>query len=146
MTGAQGGGRRRPAAFGPYLQVAPLALVYAVFLGVPLLTLVVVSFFDYDSVQIIPGFVLTNYQDVLISATTWRTYLSTIRFAFVVWATTLFIAFWIAYYLAFHLRSRVTRMALFLFCTIPFLTSNIIRMISWVPFLGRNGLLNQSLV
>src|SRR6266700_1405742 len=37
-------------------------------------------------------------------------------------------------------------MVLFLVCTIPFLTSNIIRMISWVPFLGRNGILNQSLV
>jgi putative spermidine/putrescine transport system permease protein len=135
-----------PAAFGPYLQVTPLMLVYAVFLVVPLLTLVVVSFFDYDSVQIIPDFVLTNYQDVLFSATTWRTYLSTIRFAFIVWATTLFIGFWIAYYLAFHIRSRVTQMVLFLVCTIPFLTSNIIRMISWVPFLGRNGLLNQSLV
>ena len=28
---------------------------------------------------------------------------------------------------------------LFLVCTVPFLTSNIIRMISWIPFLGRNG-------
>jgi putative spermidine/putrescine transport system permease protein len=35
---------------------------------------------------------------------------------------------------------------LFLVCTVPFLTSNIIRMISWVPFLGRNGLLNSALV
>jgi putative spermidine/putrescine transport system permease protein len=126
--------------------VTPLMLVYAVFLVVPLLTLVVVSFFDYDSVQIIPGFVLTNYQDVLFSATTWRTYASTLRFALIVWTTTLFIGFWIAYYLAFFVHSRITQMVLFLVCTIPFLTSNIIRMISWVPFLGRNGLLNQSLV
>jgi putative spermidine/putrescine transport system permease protein len=29
---------------------------------------------------------------------------------------------------------------------VPFWTSNIIRMISWIPFLGRNGLLNQTLV
>ncbi len=28
----------------------------------------------------------------------------------------------------------------------PFLTSNIIRMISWIPVLGRNGLVNQGLV
>ena len=37
-------------------------------------------------------------------------------------------------------------MALFLICTIPFWTSNIIRMISWVPFLGRNGIANQALM
>jgi len=146
MTRGKGGGLRVPAVLGSYIQVTPLTLVYAVFLVVPLLTLVVVSFFDYDSVQIIPGFVLTNYEDVLFSATTWWTYVSTIRFALIVWAITVFIGFWIAYYLAFHIRSRVTQMVLFLVCTIPFLTSNIIRIISWVPFLGRNGLLNQSLV
>jgi hypothetical protein len=32
---------------------------------------------------------------------------------------------------------------LFIVCTIPFWTSNVIRMISWVPLLGRNGLVNQ---
>ena len=37
-------------------------------------------------------------------------------------------------------------MVLFLVCTVPFLTSNIIRMISWVPFLGRDGLLNTTLL
>jgi putative spermidine/putrescine transport system permease protein len=37
-------------------------------------------------------------------------------------------------------------MILFLVCTVPFLTSNIIRMISWIPFLGRNGLLNSTLM
>jgi putative spermidine/putrescine transport system permease protein len=31
-------------------------------------------------------------------------------------------------------------------CTIPFWTSNVIRMISWIPFLGRNGLANQTLM
>ena len=35
---------------------------------------------------------------------------------------------------------------LFLVCTVPFLTSNIIRMISWIPFLGRNGLINSTLI
>ena len=28
----------------------------------------------------------------------------------------------------------------------PFWTSNIIRMISWIPFLGRNGIFNQALM
>jgi putative spermidine/putrescine transport system permease protein len=35
---------------------------------------------------------------------------------------------------------------LFLVCTIPFWTSNVIRMISWIPFLGRNGLANMTLI
>jgi putative spermidine/putrescine transport system permease protein len=37
-----------------YLQVAPLALVFLLFLIVPIATIVVVSFFDYNTTQIIP--------------------------------------------------------------------------------------------
>jgi putative spermidine/putrescine transport system permease protein len=35
---------------------------------------------------------------------------------------------------------------LFVLCTIPFWTSNVIRMIAWVPLLGRNGFVNDILV
>ena len=130
----------------PYLQAAPLALILGVFLLLPMVVLVVVSFFDYDSVQIIPAFIFGNYRDVLGSMVTWRTYLNTLRFTAIVWAVTLVVGFWVAFYLAFAVRSRVTQLVLFLVCTIPFLTSNIIRMISWVPFLGREGLLNSALL
>ena len=128
-----------------YLQSTPLALVLAVFLLVPIATIVVVSFWDYNEYELIPGFVLTNYVDALGSATTWRTYVATIRFALTVWAFTLGIGFTVAYFLAFHVRSTLWQMLLFQLCAIPFLTSNIIRMISWIPFLGRNGILNQTL-
>jgi ABC-type sugar transport system permease subunit len=33
---------------------------------------------------------------------------------------------------------------LFIVCTVPFWTSNVIRMISWIPLLGRNGLVNHA--
>jgi len=128
------------------LQVAPLAAVLIVFLLLPMVVLVVVSFFDYDSVQIIPAFEFTNYVDVLTSSVTWRTYLNTLRYTVIVWAVTAVLGFTIAYVLAFEIRSRVTQMVLFLVCTVPFLTSNIIRMISWIPFLGREGLLNSILI
>ena len=56
------------------------------------------------------------------------------------------IGFTVAYFLAFYVRTTTMQMVLFLVCTVPFLTSNIIRMISWIPFLGRNGLLNSALI
>src|SRR5882757_1649694 len=130
----------------PFLQAAPLALILIVFLLLPMGVLVVVSFFDYDSVQIIPAFQLTNYTDVLGSAVTWRTYLNTVRYTVIVWAVTTVLGFTVAYVLAFEIRSRTAQMVLFLVCTVPFLTSNIIRMISWIPFLGREGLLNSTLI
>ncbi len=130
----------------PYLQATPLAIVLGLFLAVPILTIVVVSFWDYDFARLYPDFITTNYSDVLGSWVTWKTYLNTIKYAGIVWAITLFIGFWVAYFLAFHIRTTTMQMVLFLVCTVPFLTSNIIRMISWIPVLGRNGLINSALV
>jgi putative spermidine/putrescine transport system permease protein len=129
-----------------YLQVAPLSLVFLLFLVVPIVTIVVVSFFDYNTTQIIPAFLLQNYEELLFSPVTWQTYFQTLQFAVITWVLTLLIGFTIAYYLAFYVRSATWQTVLFLVCTIPFWTSNIIRMISWIPFLGRNGLMNTALL
>jgi len=130
----------------PYLQATPLAVILLAFLVLPIATITMVSFWDYDSIQIFPAFVFTNYEETITSPVTWNTYINTMKYTVIVWGITLFLGFWVAYYLAFHIRSSTMQMLLFLICTIPFLTSNIIRMISWIPFLGRNGLLNQSLM
>ena len=61
----------------------------------------------------------------------------------IVWAITLVLGFTVAYFLVFHVRKPVIAIGLLLLCTVPFWTSNIIRMISWIPFLGRNGVFNQ---
>jgi putative spermidine/putrescine transport system permease protein len=106
----------------------------------------VVSFFDFDRTEIIPTFILDNYTDLFRSEVTLRLYASSIKFALIVWAVTLVLGFNIAYFLVFHVRSLLWQIGLFLVCTVPFLTSNIIRMISWIPFLGRNGLLNSALL
>ncbi len=63
------------------LLASPLALILALFLIVPIGTIVVVSFFDYDSVRMFPAFVWTNYEELLFSPITWKTYLQTLQFA-----------------------------------------------------------------
>ena len=130
----------------PYIQATPLLLILGFFLAIPILLLLVVSFWDYDFAGIYPGILTFNYAETLGSWVTWKTYGNTLKFAALVWAITAFIGFWVAYFLAFHVRSATTQMILFLVCTVPFLTSNIIRMISWIPVLGRNGLINSGLV
>ena len=130
----------------PYLQVAPLTAVLLVFLGIPLLVVVAVSFFDYDDFEVYPAFLLRNYLELFGSRLTYTLYVNTIKYALMVWALTLFIGFTVAYFLVFHVRTFLWQIALFLLCTVPFWTSNIIRMISWIPFLGRNGIFNQSLI
>jgi putative spermidine/putrescine transport system permease protein len=137
----------------PYWQIAPLVLIFAVFFVLPLVLTVVVSFWRYNEYSMSPAFVGANYASVFSGCLaelpglclTFKTYLSTLKFCLLVWAFTLVIGFAVAYFLAFHVRSLTGQMVLFLVCTIPFWTSNVIRMISWVPLLGRNGLVNSFL-
>ena len=130
-----------------YLQALPLAATFLLFFVLPIGLVVAVSFFDYQTYDIlIPDFTFQNYQDVFSSAVTYNTYVITFRFCFIVWLLTLCIGFTIAYFLAFHVRSTTWQIVLFLLCTIPFWTSNVIRMIAWIPLLGRNGLINEGLL
>jgi len=131
---------------GTYLQVAPLALILIIFLGIPLLTVIIVSFFDYSNYQVQPDFILRNYIELFQSKLTYQLYASMLKFGIIVWALTLVIGFTVSYFLVFHVRSLLWKIAFFLVCTVPFWTSNIIRMISWIPVLGREGLVNKSLM
>jgi putative spermidine/putrescine transport system permease protein len=134
------------SSLGPWLLATPLTIILGIFLVIPILMLIVVSFLDYDSVQILWSFVLENYREALTSSVTWGTFLVTIKYAVITWVITLFLGFWLSYFLAFEVRGAAWQMGLFLVCSIPFLTSNIIRTISWIPALGRNGIVNTLLL
>lgn len=129
-----------------YFQVLPLTLILLVFMVVPVALIAVVSFWDYSEFELIPDFVWTNYQELFTSSITLSIYFSTFKFAFLTWLVTLVVGFFVAYFLAFHVRQLRWQIALFLLCTIPFWTSNIIRMIAWIPVLGRHGLVNDGLI
>jgi putative spermidine/putrescine transport system permease protein len=137
-----------------WLQAMPFGLVFAFFFIIPLILVVIVSFWDYNDYSMLPAFTTRSYTETFEGCLTQlpdlctilKTYVSTAKFCFIVWLTTLIIGFTIAYFLAFHIRSTTTQMVLFLVCTIPFWTSNVIRMISWIPLLGRNGLVNDALM
>jgi putative spermidine/putrescine transport system permease protein len=130
-----------------YLQVAPLVIVLLLFVVVPLALVVTVSFFRYQVlVGLVPDFTFKNYIDLLSNSTNWWLYFSTLRFTVIVLAITFVLGFWISYFLVFHVRNLLTAIGLFLVCTVPFWTSNIIRMISWRPVLGKEGLINSALL
>ena len=130
----------------PYLQILPLVAILLFFLLAPVVLIGVVSFWDYSEFDLIPDFVWTNYEELFESRVTWTIYLSTLKFTAITWVCTTAIGFTVAYFLAFHVRSLKWQIVLFLVCTIPFWTSNIIRMIAWIPVLGRHGLVNDGLI
>ncbi|MBT2334062.1 ABC transporter permease [Variovorax paradoxus] len=140
----------------PWWQAAPFGLVFLLFFLIPLALIAMVSLWNFNEYELIPAVTLRNYLSLFEGCShltdngdlcvTLNTYLSTFKFCLLVWGITLLIGFSVAYFLAFHVRSPGMQTALFVLCTVPFWTSNVIRMISWVPLLGRNGLVNQALM
>ena len=135
-----------------WLQALPFGAVFLFFFIAPLLLIVAVSFWPTNDYALVPGFTGQNYVSIFDGCAnfadpcvTLKTYVSTLRFSLATWGVSLVLGFTIAYFLAFHVRSSGMQTLLFVLCTIPFWTSNVIRMISWVPLLGRNGLINQGL-
>ncbi len=144
--------RPRRGGAAAWLQAAPFSIMFVLLLVLPLLLVAAVSFWRATDYELIPAFSAQNYLDVFSGCgntselcVTLKTYLSTLKFCLLVWAITLTIGFAVAYFLAFHVRSVGAQTLLFVLCTVPFWTSNVIRMISWVPLLGRNGVINQGL-
>jgi putative spermidine/putrescine transport system permease protein len=130
--------------------------VFLLFFLIPLALVAMVSLWNFNEYELIPAVTLRNYLSLFEGCShltdngdlcvTLNTYLSTFKFCLLVWGITLLIGFSVAYFLAFHVRSSTVQTVLFVLCTVPFWTSNVIRMISWVPLLGRNGLVNQALM
>ena len=95
------------------LQATPFGLVFLLFFIIPLLLVVMVSFWDYNDYQILPSFTFRSYVETFDGCidqlpslcTILKTYVSTVKFCFLVWLFTLVIGFTVAYFLAFHIRS-----------------------------------------
>ena len=142
-----------PRHLVPLLLSLPFAAIIFAFFIVPLCLVIMVSFWDYNAYSIIPDFIFTNYEDIFYGCvkslpdlcTSFATYISSLKFVFIVWLITLVVGFLVALFLAFCVSTLQIQVVLFLLCTIPFWTSNVIRMISWIPLLGRNGLVNSTL-
>ncbi|HSU20766.1 ABC transporter permease (plasmid) [Comamonadaceae bacterium OTU4NAUVB1] len=147
--------RPRAGSLPAWLQATPMGAVFLVFFVLPVLLVAVVSVWPQNDYTLQPGFTLENYATILRGCpfdadsgelcVTLKTYLSTLKFGLLVWAITLVLGFTIAYFVAFHVPSLAAQTAIFTLMTIPFWTSNVIRMISWMPLLGRNGWVNDTL-
>ncbi len=130
----------------PYLLSTPQTLIFLLFLVVPIAMIVMVSFWQFNGYAMVPAFTLDNYIGIFASKVSLATYVNTFKYVALVWFFSLAIAFPVAYFLAFYIKDQNVQIILFLICTVPFWTSNIIRMISWIPVLGKEGLLNQLLL
>ena len=128
-----------------FLMAFPAAWLL-VFLVIPVLVVVAVSFF----VPTLSGFVreltLENYQLLAGSPAFISTLSNTVLNALITTVVTFLLGFWVAYYLALVVPDLRRRFALFIIALAPFFTSFLIRSIAWIPMMGREGLLNTALL
>jgi len=151
--------RREPGFHTGWL-VAPASLWLLVFLVVPLISIIVFSFWKSSGHGMEIDFTIENYAAYFanegffdsgsrrfLTATVFIQNLgTTLRFALVVMFFCLLLGYPIAYFLAMQLSSFKWQMALFLVAMVPFWTSYLIRAVAWLPMLGRRGLLNKLLI
>lgn len=145
--GAPGVGAATPGRFRAMLRPAewqlalPLALAYAAFFLVPFALLIAVSAFDDERITTV-GF--AQWRKFLGDPFTWKVIFDTVRLGcFTVAATTL-----IGYPVALvYLGASARWQRVILFVVIlPLLTSVVVRTFAWIVILGREGLVNQTVL
>jgi putative spermidine/putrescine transport system permease protein len=140
--------------------VAPASLWLILFLVIPLVSIVIFSFWENTPQGLNPAFSLEFYGEYfytkgffdpdadrfLLPSVFIRTLGSTVYFTLLTMLLCLIVGYPIAYFLAMQVQAFKWQLALFLLCMVPFWTSYLIRAVAWLPMLGRRGLINQALL
>lgn len=125
-----------------YLLIAPGALWMILFLIVPLLMMVYVSFWTQTTFAIKSDLTLKSWQTFFGSETYFGALLRTLRIWLTVLACTFVIGYPTALFIGQFVRNKTTQTILLVACVIPFWTSFLIRVLAWRPMLGREGAIN----
>ena len=131
-----------------YLQMAPPLLFVFTFVFVPLGSIFAWSFWTVQNNRLVPGFSTSAYQDFLgIGAEAWRfdIFLKTLRIAVTQTITAMVLGFGIAYFVGIRMRGSKYTLPLLLLFAVPFLTSYLLRTLSWYVVLQKFGLINATL-
>jgi spermidine/putrescine transport system permease protein len=123
----------------------PMGLWLLLFFVVPLLLLILISFWRVENFQLSAVYNLKNWHDVLTIPFFRVGYYRTFLYACLATALSVLLAFPLAYTLSFKLSSSTRRLCLLLLIT-PFFTSYLTRAYSWQVILADNGLVNSALV
>lgn len=124
--------------------ISPTLAYALVMLAAPLAMVVMFSFWTQNYLDLDTTLTFANYREAwtqpIFQVLMWRS----LRISLIVTVTTVVLAFPIAYYLSFHVKSRK---ALWLFLiTVPFWTSYLLRVFLWKVILGYNGVFNSALM
>jgi spermidine/putrescine transport system permease protein len=125
--------------------IAPPALYAILLLAAPLATVLIYSVLTGDRGAVGLPATLDNYAEILTKPQYRAVMMRSLMVSILVTATTVLLAYPIAYFVSFHVAPSKKSLWLFLI-TIPFWTSYIIRVSLWRTILGYDGIIDSSLI
>ncbi len=127
--------------------ILPGTIWLLLFLIAPIVMIVLVSVFERQSTGFEAfSFTFDAYGRIFDTAVYRDTLLDTIIRAVLITGLCFIIGYPIAYFLARGVKSIKIQIALFILVLAPFWVAYVVRIISWLPVLGRQGVINYSLV
>jgi spermidine/putrescine transport system permease protein/putrescine transport system permease protein len=121
--------------------VAPPLLWQLAFFALPLLFLIVISFWSVQNFRLEPDFTFKNWATMLSRETFWSAYGYTWQLALGAAFLASTLALPAAYSITFHLSERARSIAVMLL-VVPFFTCYLVRAYAWQVFLADNGIIN----
>lgn len=124
------------------LLLAPGLMWMVLFLVVPLIMMVYVSFWTQTTFSINSTLTLKSWSTFFASETYFGALVRTLRIWLTVLALTLLVGYPAALFIGQFVRSKSLQTVLLVTCVIPFWTSFLIRVLAWRPMLGKEGAIN----
>ena len=124
--------------------LGPPLLWQLAFFALPLLFLVMISFWTVQNFRLEPDFTLRNWATMMGRETFWSAYRYTWELALGAAFLSSLMALPTAYSISFHLSERARAIAVMLL-VVPFFTCYLVRAYAWQIFLADNGIVNALL-
>lgn len=124
------------------LLIAPGTIWMILFLVVPMLMMIYVSFWTQKTFTIEPTLTLNSWIAFFSSETYFGALLRTIRIWLIVLAATFFLGYPTALFIGLFIKNKTIQTIVLVLCIVPFWTSFLIRVLAWRPMLGKEGAVN----
>lgn len=126
--------------------LAPGVIWMVLFLVLPILMMVYVSFWTQTTFKIEPTLTLKSWITFFTSDTYLGALWTTIRIWLTVLVATLLVGYPAALFVGLFVKNKTLSTVLLVLCVIPFWTSFLIRVLAWRPMLGKEGAINMILM
>ena len=126
--------------------LAPGVIWMVLFLVLPILMMVYVSFWTQTTFKIEPKLTFQSWITFISSDTYIGALWTTIRIWLTVLVATLLVGYPAALFVGLFVRNKTLSTVLLVLCVIPFWTSFLIRVLAWRPMLGKEGAINMILM